>query len=76
MSWEDCLWQMIWNETVKVVDRRDNRASKAASPVNKATKINPDRAASNRDNMENKRRAAKTNGTTRTWTASDVLLSS
>jgi hypothetical protein len=25
--------------------------------------------------MENKRRAAKTNGTTRTWTASDVLLS-
>lgn len=71
MTREDCLWQMIWNEIVKVVDSRGNPASRVASPVRKTKPASP---ASNTTSSTSKRKAARTRKTTRTWTVSDVLL--
>jgi len=74
MQREDIAWQTIWNGTVDLTDRRNNRASKVTSPVS-SRKTKPGRVASNKGSSGNKKRAARMNKTRKTWTASVVRLS-
>lgn len=74
MPREESAWQTIWNGTVDLTDRRNNRASKVTNPVS-SRKTKPGRVASNKGSSGNKKRAARTNKTMRTWTASVVRLS-